>query len=473
MSESIPKNLLSQIDKGEGITVEFKRSNDRLPSDLFESVCGMLNRNGGHIFLGVEDDGAISGINYNSVKKLKKDFANLCNNPQKIFPAVHLEIYEYAIQERVVLYVYVYESSDVHKTANRIFDRNEDGDFDITDNTHLVSQLYIRKSSTYIENKIYPYATLDDLRADLIERARRLANSRVNNHPWAQMSDLELLKSANLYERDLQTGNEGINLAGILLFGKDETIASALSYYRTDAVLRVKDTDRYDDRDDIRTNLIDSYIRLTAFVRKHTNEKFYIENGQRIDIRDIIARELCANLLIHREYSNPTPAQLLITGETITTTNANKPHSIGFIDINSFSPFPKNPKIAGFFKEIGYADELGSGIKKIAKYSRIYSNSEPSFEEGELFKAVVYLPGGTGHRKSADLRRTLLDFIIEHDGVSRKEINDYIYPLLEGYTEKQKTTRVHSMLTTFSHNGTIKNLGTNKAPQWFYSKNKQ
>jgi predicted HTH transcriptional regulator len=35
----------------------------------------------------------------------------------------------------------------------------------------------------------------------------------------------------------------------------------------------------------------------------------------------------------------------------------------GNIDPAFFSPYPKNPVIAKFFKEIGRADELGSGIR--------------------------------------------------------------------------------------------------------------
>ena len=42
----------------------------------------------------------------------------------------------------------------------------------------------------------------------------------------------------------------------------------------------------------------------------------------------------------------------------------NKARIIGFIDLNNYSPYPKNPKIANFFKEIGLAEELGSGIRK-------------------------------------------------------------------------------------------------------------
>ncbi len=38
-------------------------------------------------------------------------------------------------------------------------------------------------------------------------------------------------------------------------------------------------------RDDIRTNLIESYDRLMAFVEKHLLDKFYLEKDQRISIR--------------------------------------------------------------------------------------------------------------------------------------------------------------------------------------------
>ena len=60
--EELPFNLKKIIDKGEDITVEFKEAKKKLPSNLFESVCSMLNRNGGHIFLGVTDDGDIVGV---------------------------------------------------------------------------------------------------------------------------------------------------------------------------------------------------------------------------------------------------------------------------------------------------------------------------------------------------------------------------------------------------------------------------
>ena len=76
------------------------------------------------------------------------------NNPQKISPTFYLSVEEVEIDGKAVLYIFVPESSQVHRCNGKIFDRNEDGDMDITDNTNLVSEVYIRKQGTYAENRI-------------------------------------------------------------------------------------------------------------------------------------------------------------------------------------------------------------------------------------------------------------------------------------------------------------------------------
>lgn len=87
-------------------------------------------------------------------------------------------------------------TSTVEKCANRIYDRNEDGDMDITDSPIQLQNMYNRKSRTYAEHKIFPYVTTEDLRLDLMDIVRNLAKSKNPAHPWLKMSDEEILKSA-------------------------------------------------------------------------------------------------------------------------------------------------------------------------------------------------------------------------------------------------------------------------------------
>ena len=204
-----------------------------------------------------------------------------------------------------------------------------------------VAALYIKKQSSYSENQIFKYADINDLRPDLIARARKMAVIRDSNHPWKEMDDLELLRSAFLYKKDILTGDYGITLACILLFGKDEIIISALPHFKTDLIIRVKDRERYDDRNDVRTNLIDSYYDIMAFVAKHLPSPFYLEGTSRIDIRNIIFREIAVNLLVHRKYTNHYPAKLVLEKDRIFTENGNKPYIHGNINPDTNIPYPK------------------------------------------------------------------------------------------------------------------------------------
>lgn len=378
------------IANGESINVEFKESKRELNKDVYQSVGGMLNRLGGHLLLGVRDDKTIVGVDRDCVEKIKKNFVTSVNNPDKISPSVYIKLEEFEVDGLIVLYALIPNSTDVHRVSGRIYDRNEDGDLDITNNTNMVAQMYNRKTSQYTETKIFPYADINDLDKDLLSRIRIMAHNRANReHMWERMTDLEILKSANLYRRDPLTGEEGITLAGILLLGTRELILSALPHYKTDAIVRIKNTDRYDDREVILDNLIVSYDKLMDFVTKHLDDKFYLEGSQRIDVRNKIFREICANMLIHREFSSAYPAKFIIEKDTVRTENANKPNGYGAIDALSFSPYPKNPNIARFFREIGLADELGSGVKNVNHYLKIYSGGSPEFIEGDVFKQVI------------------------------------------------------------------------------------
>ncbi|HCS74147.1 MAG TPA: AAA family ATPase, partial [Clostridiales bacterium] len=52
MMEKIQELLVG----GEGLTVEFKQSKNKLNKNVFETVCAFLNRNGGHLLLGVDNN---------------------------------------------------------------------------------------------------------------------------------------------------------------------------------------------------------------------------------------------------------------------------------------------------------------------------------------------------------------------------------------------------------------------------------
>lgn len=73
------------------------------------------------------------------------------------------------------------------------------------------------------------------------------------------------------------------------------------------------------------------------------------------------------------------------------TENANRAAGEGFITPDNLEPNPKNPIIASFFRNIGRADWLGSGVRNLFKYSKFYSGQDPEFQEGDVFRTIVPL----------------------------------------------------------------------------------
>ena len=167
MTIEFMRDLLSKDEK---ITVEYKTCQHGVQEDVYETVCSFSNRYGGYIIMGAEDDGTPIGINRNMVKDMKKNFVNQLNNPDKMSPTLYLSLEELEYEGVLLLWVYVPPTSTVEKCANRIYDRNEDGDMDITDSPIQLQNMYNRKSNTYAEHKIFPYVTTEDLRMDFVAK---------------------------------------------------------------------------------------------------------------------------------------------------------------------------------------------------------------------------------------------------------------------------------------------------------------
>ena len=342
--------------------------------------------------MGVLDDGTVLGIPEKAVPDMIRNFISCISNPVLFAPTVYLSPKIIECEGKTIIHIHVLPSAEVHSYKKTIYDRVGDADVKVTA-TAQIAQMYIRKQEIFTERKIYPYVNKTDLRMDLLPKLRIMAENQSGRqrHPWSSMTDDELLKSARLYTIDRVTGEQGFNLAAVMLMGKDDLILDVVPAYVTDALLRRVNVDRYDDREIIQTNLIESYERLMEFGRKHLPDKFFLEDDQRKSLRNIIAREMIANTLIHREYTSPYQAKFVIETEKMYVENANRAAQDALITPDNMEPSPKNPIIAAFFRNIGYADQPGSGVRNLFKYSKFYSGGDPKFIEGDVFRIIVPL----------------------------------------------------------------------------------
>ncbi|MCQ2411953.1 MAG: putative DNA binding domain-containing protein [Sphaerochaetaceae bacterium] len=465
------EQISKMLSLGESSTVEFKRCGNGFEADTYETVCSFSNRFGGTILCGVQDDGTVIGLPDSNTTSMVRNFITVLSNPNLFQPTLALDPEVIFYKGKTIIAIHVPVSAEVHSYKHVVYDRV--GDCDIRSvSTSNLADMYIRKRNVFTEQKIYEYVGLEDLRPDLISLCRKRAVNKRSDHPWKNLDDLELLKSARLYAKDYETGKQGLNLAAVLLLGRDEVIGSICPAYKTDAILRKYNVDRYDDRETISTNLIDSYDRLIAFSHKHLWDKFCLENDQTISLRDIIVREMVSNILIHREYSSTFVARFVIENTHMYTENACRATRQEQLTPENLVPVSKNPIIASFFSTIGNADELGSGTRNLFKYSKLYSGKCPTMMEDDIFKLDVPLDdsysyaigrqGGSfvGEKAPAYLtsnQRKIVAAMASDGSVTAARLSEIV-----GIS----TRKVEENIRTLRESGIIRREGSNKSGRW-------
>jgi ATP-dependent DNA helicase RecG len=389
MTASDIQRILSQ---GEGVSIEFKKAETKVPTSLYETVVSFANTNGGVILLGVDDDGAVPGIAPELKTQFLKNIATALNSIENINPVMYLSPTAVEYQGKIIVPVQVPASSQVHNHKGRVYVREYEVDIDVTDNQHTIRGLFLKKGTIYTETHIYPGLKMSDMDESLFDKARNLIRSHQPSHPWLTVDNMQMLRDAVLYWNDYEQSLEGFSLAAALIFGKDLTIQNLLPAYKVEAMVRIRNKDRWDDRLTLRTNLIDTYLQLNTFINRYLPDKFFMEGDQRIDLREKIFREVIGNIICHREYTDGTATELIIEEDAVRTLNPNNPWFNGVMDLETFNPHPKNPNIRRFFNVLGWADEIGSGIRNTKKYLPLYvENAKPAFIDAPLFRTIIPL----------------------------------------------------------------------------------
>ncbi len=422
--------LLEYIDSEEFDRLEFKHYKDKLDPDIFETVCSFSNTYGGFIVIGVTNkDHNIVGVQEKDIKPFKDNFSSCCANTEQFSIKMIYQLTELVIDKNtVLLYTYIEPSDSVCKYKSRIYIRANDGDFDITDSDDLVKQLYTRKNSINNEDEIYRFVTLDDLDQDSIRKAKAAIAVHENRNidEFLKMDNDAFLKSLSLYKQDFKTGECGYTLACIMLFGKPQTIISCSPQIKTDCSKEVRpETQRWDDRDLIEENFINSYDRIMAFIRKHLDSGSALdENGIEYSPRDALFREAVANILVHRDLFSKEVARIRIFRNSVVFTNGCIPYRWGLLTESNNTPHSKNPNIARVFRRMGYCEEAGSGVRNMTLYNKIYCNNVPIFEEKDIFTATIYTKSPAEITEDIlKLENNVKDIITEKGAVDRNTIS--------------------------------------------------
>lgn len=74
------------------------------------------------------------------------------------------------------------------------------------------------------DSRILPNYSMEDIDKETLIQYRQLFANLKPSHPWLNLNDIEFLTKLEAYRKDRSTKVEGFTLAGILMFGKTESI---------------------------------------------------------------------------------------------------------------------------------------------------------------------------------------------------------------------------------------------------------
>ena len=163
------------------------------------------------------------------------------------------------------------------------------------------------------DGRILKNFSWDDIDRPSLNQYRLLFSVARPSHPWLSLPDEELMRKLGGYRKDRETGEEGFTVAGLLMFGKFDSIRDEncvprfFPDYKEIPVNTMEQRwiDRIYPDGSWEANLFQFYRRVLPKLQEVVPTPFKLENSQRIDetLAHESIREALANLCIHADYS--------------------------------------------------------------------------------------------------------------------------------------------------------------------------
>lgn len=373
---------MRMIPKKETLTIEFKSDIDCLDEkELVSEIVGMTNTEGGVLYLGVEDNGDITGVH----KKHRDPNGAMALIANKTVPSlsVRAEIIE---EEGIeVLQIQIPMSKTIIATSDGKIQRRRlkpDGSpenvpmypYEIPGRLSSLSQLDYSA-------QILLGATMDDLDGNERDRLRNIIKYRKGDKTLLELTDEELDKALQLVKEE--AGVLYPTVTGMLLLGKEGRIAELLPTAK--AVFQVLEGTKVRKNEQTSKPLLATFEMFEEYMKAWNPEREMEYGLFRVPIPEFSEaayREGLVNAFCHRDYTVIQAVRVAIEDEGLTISSPG-----GFIEgvnlknLLTVEPHGRNPVLADALKRIGLAEKTGRGIDRIFEGSIVFGRPLPDYSE--------------------------------------------------------------------------------------------
>ncbi len=401
--------LAELIHNRENSGVEFKRDDIR-PEKLAEEMAALLNLEGGHILLGVEKDGTVSGLTRPAerAEEWVMDIARTHLRPAAI---PYWETLEWETGKVVGIVSLPADSPDKPYKAKRgsawmTQVRVGTTTRDAIDEEEI--RLYQQSGRLQYDRKPVPGAAFTDLdRRRLVNYFRDIRRQECpaagDEEGWQR-----LLINTEFMEEDRGRGVP--SAGGLLLFGMHpnrylpQSGITAVAYAGTEkdyeakerAVIRGPAVALFSEAGDVvETGVIEQAL---DFVRRNTTMAAWIDEGgrrqERWDYPSEAVREAVVNAIAHRDYTiTVTDIELSIYSDRLEVISPGRlPNTVTVDKIRAGYRASRNELIKEVLRDYRYIEATGLGVpRKIIQGMRAHNGTEPDLiEDGDRFTVRLW-----------------------------------------------------------------------------------
>lgn len=408
------EKLESLMEGYESTEIEFKSAKGGFPGSLWETYSAFANTQGGAIVLGVkEKDGKflIDNLSQVQIKKYEKILWDTLNNRAECSSNVlrnsdvqegeyngsHVLVINVPRAPRSQMPVYIKNNPD------NVFKRNHEGDYLCP--REDIRRMYADADAEHTrDGRILPEFTIEnDIDKESLLQYRRMVSAHSPSHPWLALEDKEFLIKLGGYRIDKREQKEGLTIAGLLMFGKYDSITDMYccpnyfpdyrEYLSPDVNSRWSNRVYYDGTWE--ANLFQFYIKVYNKLSAALPKPFALRNGQRIDDTPtrVALREAFINSLIHSDYSINASLNIEQHKDFLKFSN---PGSL-LITIAQYyqggESVCRNKYLQQMFMLLGAAEKAGSGADKILQGWKEANYRSPKLEESvQPNKVILTMP---------------------------------------------------------------------------------
>lgn len=381
------------LPKKETLEIEFKSDVKRYPDkDIIEAVSAMANTNGGILYLGVEDNGIVTGLHKSHMDAIGL-VALIANNT---IPSVSVRAEIIIENQHNVMKIATPMSRAVVSTSSgKILKRRLklDGSpeavpmyaYEITSRLSELSLLDV--SAQPIAG-----ATLDDFDPLQLNRLKEIIRANPGGEKTLlELTDEELEFALRLISKD---GDKVIpTMTGLLLLGKTDSLARLVPTAK--ATFQVLEGTNVKVNEETSKPILEVLELFQSYIKPWNSENEFEYDLFRIPVPEFsyaAIREGLINAFCHRDYSMLGNVRVLIDDEGMSITNPG-----GFIEgvnINNLlivEPHGRNPALTDALKRIGLAEKTGRGIDRIFEGSIVYGRPLPDYSESTSRNVRLYL----------------------------------------------------------------------------------